>query len=70
MFKRTKSDAQGLEELVGKHLYPTFRSVIRNSTKADEMARKKKPLRKFARVHGITNDYFDLTEEILEEVQR
>lgn len=70
MFKRTKSDAQGLEELVGKHLYPTFKSVIRNSTKADEMARKKRPLRKFARVHGITNDYFDLTEEILEEVQR
>ena len=70
MFKRTKHDKDALIELNSRYPYPIFESVIRNSTKADEMVKKQKPLRKFARAHGITNDYFDLTEELIEEVLR
>ncbi len=68
MFKRTKNDKNGLLKLNTEYPYPIFKSTIRNTTKADEMVDKKKSLRKFARNHGITRDYLELTEELISEV--
>lgn len=69
MWRDTKANKQGLLEIVNKHQYPLFKSMIRNSTAVDEATYKRKPLRKCASRSNACIDYLDLTDELIKEVQ-
>lgn len=70
MFRYTRGNKIGLNELIEKNEYPIFESLIRLSAAVDESTFKRKPLLRCAsRCHAST-DYLEFVQELIEEVER
>lgn len=68
MFRRTRANGDGLDELLSKNEYPMFNHVIRAYTAVDESTFKRKPLLECAKKSNATIDYLIFVEKLLKEV--
>ena len=69
LWKPTKANKIGLIDLVNRHQYPIFKSLIRDCASVNYSTYRRMPLRKCRSTKNACRDYNDFTDELIQEVQ-
>ena len=69
LWKPTKANKIGLIDLVNRHQYPIFKSLIRDCASVNYSTYRRMPLRKCRSTKNACLDYNDFTDELIQEVQ-